>query len=259
MNEYIEVEKLSVQGGEVYASLSCSKRIKKYIVSDFYAKYDVDIQSVDNSILCIPVVSNLITLGWVTGADIFVKELDEIYLKSLNVIKGVMKEMYPRFPFSSNIYVDRVVSNRFFGKNSMLLFSGGVDSTISYIRHKDEKPNLFVIRGADIPLNMGKLWNNLQKETRMFADREEIEVNFVETNIQKFINGPLLGLEYGKHLTNFGWWGAIQHGMGLLGLCAPLTAVKSTKSIYIASSQSKDFKKPWVLTLQSTAMFHGQM
>ena len=245
MNKYIEVEKLSVQGEEVHACLSCSKEIKRYIVSDFYAKYDVNIQNVDNSILGIPAISNIITLGWVTGADIFVKELDETYLKSLDMIKAVMKEMYPRFPFSSKIHVDRVVSNKFSGEKSALLFSGGVDSTTSYIKHKNEKPDLFVIGGADVPLSMEKLWNNLQKETRMFADREDIEVNYIETNIQGFINGPLLGLEYGKHLTNFGWWGAIQHGMGLLGLCAPLTVVKNIKSVYIASSQTVHFKKPW--------------
>ena len=50
-----------------------------------------------------------------------------------------MKEIHSKFPFSTQIHVDKIVLNTFSCQGSLLLFSGGIDLTASYIRHKDEK------------------------------------------------------------------------------------------------------------------------
>lgn len=42
-----------------------------------------------------------------------------------------------------------------------LLFSGGVDSLASYIRHREKKPNLIMIWGADIPISQEGFWRKL--------------------------------------------------------------------------------------------------
>jgi len=36
------------------------------------------------------------------------------------------------------------------------------------------------------------------------------------------------------------WWASVQHGMGLLGVCAPLTAIRDIRNLYIASSATRD-------------------
>lgn len=242
------MDKLSIRNNEIHCRLSCSKRIKRYFNSDsFYVRYDKDIQSVDRSILQIPVISNIITLAWATGADVYVQELDKIFLKSLDQVKTIMKEIYPELPFSTTIYVDKVVSNSFSNQGSMLLFSGGIDSTTSYIRHRNEKPNLVTV--WDPSLNPSpaeeRFWQKVKREEKKFAEREAVKINFIESNIRSFLNTDLLGLEYGRYLTNRGWFGSFQHGPGLIGLCAPLTAVENIRTLFIASTHTQNFKHSW--------------
>jgi len=251
MKEIIKADKLNIEDNKICCEISCSRGLKKYFSDSFYAKYDRDIENVNRSILQIPAISNIITVAWVTGADVYVKELDKAYLESLDKVKRVMKGMYPEFPFSGNIYVDKIVSNSISGQNqgSMLLFTGGIDSTTSYIRHKNEKPTLVTIWGADIPLSKKDFWNKAKKEILRFADKEGVEANFIETNIFSFMNMNLLSLEYGRYLTTLDWWESVQHGIGLLGLCAPLATVERIGMVYIASSLTHDFHYPLGLDL----------
>ncbi len=61
-----------------------------------------------------------------------------------------------------------------------------------------------------------------------------------------FLNERRLLSDYGESLHEASWWASVQHGMGLLGICAPLTAVHDIQKIYIASSMAKGITgKPW--------------
>jgi len=137
-SKYIRIEEPRILKNRLLLSkISCSGSIEKYFQQElFYVEYGSDIQSVSTSILQIPVFSNIITVAWAVGADVYVQELDRSYLESLNKIKLVLKKWYPRFPFSTHIYVEKIVSNKFSNQKYGLLFSGGVDSTTSYIRQK---------------------------------------------------------------------------------------------------------------------------
>lgn len=235
----IKIEELEILENRLLLfKLSYPKQLKKYFSSDsFWAKYDVDLQDVDESILQIPAVSNMLPVAWATGADIFVKKLDATYLQSVEKIKSVMKMWY-RLPFSTRLFADEVTFNKFSNKRCGLLFSGGIDSTASYIRHRDAKPNLIMIWGADIPLSEKALWEKTKKVYQGFAQQERAEFNFIETNLRHFINERLLSAKFGRHLSG-SWWGYLHHGIGLLGLTAPLTVVERMGTVFIASSISR--------------------
>jgi len=223
-----------------------SKNIQRFFWSNmYYVEYDKDIHEVCKSILYIPFISNIITVAWAIGADIYVKELDKNYLESLEEIKSVMTEWYPQLPFSTNIYVDNVVSNKFNNDEYGLLFSGGIDSTFSYYRNKDKKQNLIMIWGADIPLTEEKYWKNVKKKYEDWSEKENININFIKTNIATVLNINFLNSLFGRYLTDFNWWGSFQHSITLLGLCAPLT-VENIGTIMIASSYTREFNHPWV-------------
>jgi len=246
MKEFIKLDKPRILGNNiVYNKIFPSKGIKKYFKSDFFAKYDRDIHSVDESILQIPALSNIITIAWATGADVYLKALDKKYLESLNRVKIAMKEMFPQLPFSSSIFVEEVVSNNFSNSGTLILFGGGVDSTASYLRHKGENPILVKIWGTDVALENKIVWDELKKKILEFANKESARVSFIKSNICSFINGDLLSLRYGMYLTSFEWHSGFHHGIGLSGLCAPLTAVDDTRTVYIPSTHSRDFKHPW--------------
>lgn len=244
---YIKIEELkALKNGVLLARLSCSKEIRKYFSSNlFYVKYDRDIHNVSSSILHIPVVSNLATFAWAIDADIYVKELDKTFLESLNTIKTVMEKWYPNLPFSTRINVGNTISNSIDCKGYGLLFSGGVDSTTSYIKHRDKKPNLIMIWGADVPPDKKDFWNRIKNHYEIFAGQENTKINFVRTNM-RILNETILTLKFGKYLTDSSWWGALQHGIGLLGLCAPLTVTERIGEILIASSHAQGLLAyPW--------------
>lgn len=208
-SKHIQIEETRVLKNRLLSSkMSFSKDVEKYFQSNlFYAEYDRDIQNVSTSILQIPVLSSIITVAWATGADIYVKCLDKTYLESLNKIKSVMKKWYPKLSFSTDICVENIVSNKFSNQGYGLLFSGGIDSTASYIRRKKQKPNLIMVWGADIFLTEEKFWRKVKNKYKDFAQQENVEINFIKTNMRQFINEGLLCIEFGRYLTDFSWWG----------------------------------------------------
>lgn len=235
-SKYIRIEEPRILKNRLLLSkISCSGNIEKYFQQKFFrVEYDSDIQSVSTSILQIPVFSNLITVAWAVGADVHVRELDRSYLESLNKIKLVLKKWYPRLPFSTHIYVEKTVSNKFSNQKYGLLFSGGVDSTTSYIRQK-KKPNLMMVWGADIPLAEKGFWRKVKNRYKDFAKQENVEIDFIKTNLHEFIDEGPLNVDFGRYLTG-SWWGSIHHGIGILGLCAPVTVIKHIGTLLIASS-----------------------
>lgn len=246
--KYIEIEELKIRKNRLlFFKLSFPKEVKKYFSSNyFYVEYDRDVHDVSTSILQIPVISNVIPIAWAIGADIHVKELDKTYLNCLSKIKSVMVRWYPNLPFSTNIEVDDIVANSFVGEGYGLLFSGGLDSIASYIRNKEKKPNLIMVWGADIRLDRERFWGRIKKQYEGFADKENVKIHFVKTNMRQFMNEVLLNLKFGRYLTDFSWWGAIHHGIGLLGLCAPISVPEHIGTFFIASSHTKELLKyPW--------------
>jgi len=155
-----------------------------------------------------------------------------------------MKTWYPKLPFSTDISVEHVISNRFSDQGYGLLFSGGIDSTVSYIRNKKKKPNLIMIWGADIPLAEKEFWCKVKKKFKDFARKEKVAINFIKTNMREFVNEATLDTEFGPHLIG-SWWGSFSHGLALLGICAPATVAKRLGTLLIASSPTRGFKYPW--------------
>jgi len=216
--------------------------LKKYFNSDeFYVKYDTPIDSVDEGILYVPVVSSLAPVAWAAGADLHVGALDRAFLESLGTVKGVMRKMYPEFSFAGDTLVDRVRTNSFGHGGAAQLFTGGVDSTATYIKHRGERPCLIAFNTYSA--FDGRLQGMILDEIRRFAGREGVDVRAVESNLMTFLCEPELLNDFGRPLPTFSWWGSVQHGMGLLGLCAPITAACDIKTVYIGATASK--KKSW--------------
>ena len=206
-SKYIKIEEPVVSGKRLLLSnIDFSRHFEKYFwQKNLFVEYDVNIENIDASILNIPVLSNVITVAWALGGDVYVKELDKSYFKSLENTRLVFKSWYPKLSFSTKIHVKKLVSNRFSNMRYGLLFSGGVDSLASYIRHKGKKPNLIMIWGLDIPLDQEDFWKKIKNKYEDFAKQEGVEINFVKTNLHKFLNEGPLSIEFGRHLTG-SWW-----------------------------------------------------
>lgn len=219
-------------GNVLVTKLSYPKSMKKYFSSDcIYAEYNRRIDCVDESILNIPAIAILVPLAWAIGANLSVKKLDKSFLESLNKIRPIMQKWHPNFSFSTEIKVEEVVSNKFSNKGCALLFSGGLDSTVSYIRNKDKKPQLISIRGLDVLTEKRQVWTNVAEQLTAFAKRENIKIHFIKTNARELFFESLLSIEFGRS-----WYVRVSHGLLTLGLCAPLTG-EGFGTLLIASSR----------------------
>lgn len=74
-------------------------------------------------------------------------------------------------------------------KNVALFFSGGVDSSYTYLKNKKEGKNkithLITVHGFDIKLESDSLFKEAIKPIKNFAKKEKIEVIVVKTNIRQ--------------------------------------------------------------------------
>lgn len=247
-SKFIQVEETEISRNQCISRISCSKDVRKYFQSIFFrVQYDVDVKNVSASILQIPAISSIIAVAWVVGADVYVKELDRSYLESLSKIKSVMKKWYPKLTFSTDIHVKNIVSNKFSNPHYGLLFGGGLDSTASYIRHKNRKPNLITVWGADIPIDREWFWTKVRNKHRHFAQQEDVKINFVKTNLRQFLNEEALNTDFGRYLFFFSsfffWWTGF-HQWALSSLCAPLTVVNRIGTLLHPASHTQEFKHP---------------
>ena len=185
---YIRIQEPRIcEDRKILFELTCSKEVEKYFSSNkLYIEYEKSIEKLDHSILCIPAVSAVITVAWAIGADVYVEELDQAYLRSLSEIKPVIKRWYPDFSFSNKIDVENVVPNKFCNGRYGLLFTGGVDSVTSYIKHKDKKPDLIKVWGQDVPFDDEKNWKEIQRMLTEFSDREGAKIHVIRRNIPRY-------------------------------------------------------------------------
>lgn len=194
------------------------------------------------SILQVPVVSNVIIIAWATGADIYLDELDEAFLISLGRLKKEMRKYYPHFPCTTKIYTKKIIKNTFSNDGIGLLFSGGVDSTASYLRNRTRKPNLIMVWGVDIPREEDKFWMRVKKIARSMARKEGVEINFIKTNLHEFIDELILNICFHRYIGT-SWWLGVQFAVSTAGLSAPLTVVKSIGTLLMASGITSDYKE----------------
>jgi hypothetical protein len=238
----IDVTVSSVSDNKIQFKLDVSRPLEKYFLSDtFYVQYDsrLNVASIDKSITALPIVSGIAPIAWAVGANVNVPELDTTYLKALARVKDVYRSFRPGFSFSGDIKPERAVINAFGRSKTGMLFSGGVDSLTSYLRHKHEKPDLFSIWGVpDIPPSEVKFWSRMWTDISDMAAHDGVEAFQIKTDMYRNLNHELLSLEFG-----FDWWSGAAGGLFLLGMCAPAAALRKIGTLCIASSYTVDFNQ----------------
>ena len=172
--------------------------------------------------------------AWATGASVYVNTVDKKYLESLKRIQAQVKKWFPYFPLidDAEIQAKDIVKSPLKKdyRNYILLFSGGIDSLFTYVRHKEKRPILVSFWGADVPLEEYKFWRRFSSKLKNFADYEKAEIRFVRTNARLVLNRETFKL---KHKIDP--WGKIMHGLMLTSLCVPLTSIKKASKLIIAS------------------------
>ncbi|MFP9058907.1 hypothetical protein ACLI4R_00075 [Natrialbaceae archaeon A-chndr2] len=262
----IHIDRSTVDGSTLRTTVRPSREVTQFFSgSPLEVTYEgTSLEAVPESIRCLPALSQIAPVAWATGADIYVESVDATFVRGLEDVKANMLEMYP-FLEGGNLYAQEVVDrgqvNETDGDQSVvtndssneparpsagLLFTGGVDSTCSYVRHRDEAPTLISVRGWTITPDSADdhQWEHLRTRTSGFAAERDLETAFIAANMLSFLDHPML-LAHFKRYVDGGWYSSVGHGLGLLGLCAPLAFSRSLEDIYMAATHWEGIDLEW--------------
>lgn len=234
--ERITITGISVEEKRVSMTFKASPKLTHFFLKrDFFCEYNIKVKDVPSAIAVIPLVCNLLPIIWLTDAELIVPELDEDFYNSIERFKRGYIDMYPMLEFKGKVWVDKLVKQSPADSGRAgCFFSGGVDAFNTLYQHYGEEPDLITVRGADLKLADEEGWVNVLNHAECTASRLGLQLLTVKSNFHEFLNETAV---YQLIKTSGdGWWHGFQHGIGLIGLAAPLTFANGLSTIYIAST-----------------------
>lgn len=206
----------------------------------FFAEYDKQIDSVPISIAVIPLLCNVLPLVWIFDAEVVIVDIDKDFYESIEDFKQGYENMYPNVQFKGKITPKKITNNRQDDlKMTAVFFSGGVDANNTLISHIEENPILVTLWGADITFEDQAGWKLVDTHIKSVALQNDLDYISVKTSFRRFLNEATLS-DYVYKLTEDSWWYGYQHGIGIIGHIAPLAYQYKIKTVYIASSLTKE-------------------
>ncbi len=230
----IKVEKNKIS----YAFFYDSELEKFFTSKEFYIEYqtDIDFEHVPKSILTVPFVINLLPLCFIYNISLNIEELDESAFNSINEIKKGFETIYPDYTFYNKINPQKVISNTYETSDKVTcLFSGGVDASFSFLRHKNENITLFNVWGVDISLEDIKGHTKTENYFNKIANDFSVGYICIKSTLRTFYNEEFLNNDAYNKIGDY-WWHGAQHSIGLLSLLAPYNYLNKIKTNYIAST-----------------------
>lgn len=225
----IFVEGPVLKDEKLKATVSTSNDLDKYLKNrELFIEYDSEVYA-DTSILNIPLTATMLPLAWLTGSDIHVDSLDRTFKESMEDLKHVFKEMYPKASFNTEIIANEIVNNKIGEldpeRKTGLLFSGGADSMYSLLTNMKQNPRLLMLWGTDnFPYpEHSEHWEKTIAIYQEFAERKKLDLHIIKTNISQILNDRRLEHRFHKELYNGMLRFALQHSLVLLPTVAPLS------------------------------------
>lgn len=241
---FIRVDSVSADSRSLTVAFSLSANLNRYFNEPhvFRVEYSQDISGVPEGILVIPFITNVLPIIWLTDAVLQVPRLDRIFYESIPEIKKGYADMSPMLTFRGRVEVGELEEHDVSPSEQVAaFFSGGVDAFATLIRHREEKPILLTMRGADIELTDEEGWQVVHDHTletaRQFGLPEPV---FITSNFRTFLReGELTNL---VKASGDNYWHGYQCGIGLIGHAAPIGYARRLKTVYIASSNTANVK-----------------
>ena len=195
---------------------------KKYLSQNFFAEYDTDIDltRLHQSIVLIPFISSVITAVWASDQDYYIDYLDADFAAGLEKIHASMKKMYPSLQWAGRLIPRKLIHNKRLGENDTIavLFSAGVDTTATSLRHHDRKQYLITVWGSDVTPHDTDMWKGVERICKDFAKAYGHEHTYVRSNFIGLFKDALYNLT--PEIPR--WWKCTSMGLSYCGLAAPI-------------------------------------
>ena len=237
----IRIHDASVQdnGKKITNLIEPSPNIQSFFKNNlFWVEYDKSVADVPMSILNIPALSTVIHFAIASGVDVIMDEVDSKYLEGIEQTKKLLK-YHPGFKelkLKSTVKATSVENNFDDMNKKGLLFSGGVDSTASYIAHRNEDPTLIFIHGIDMPLSWKEYYD------RVVDHYSYLNLRTMASNTEEIYSTQ--HLFYGRMIME-GYMPGYSFSMNRLGICAPFTVAEGIGELMLSSTYpSREYGDP---------------
>ena len=214
--------------------------------SDFFAdkrpfeiEYECDIEQVPDSVAVLPFAALVLPVCWLSDAVLYLDDIDEDFLKSIDDFKRGFVHMYPKLDFRGGVVVKKITKNRVdhVFRKTMCFFSGGVDAVSTMLNNVDERPTLFTIWGTDVYFEQEKAWGIVKKKVQDIANEFGLPYTTVKSSFRYVLDEKLLTKIYAAKV-NENWWHGFEHGIALLAHAAPYAFARNITDIKIAATYS---------------------
>jgi hypothetical protein len=147
--------------------------------------------------------------------------------------------MYPNVPWTGKLIAENYVNSKppVIHNCTGVLFTGGVDSTFTSLKHSEENQLLITVFTLKNALKNEIGWINLQKECSNYGQKYGYSNTFIKSNFRDFLKTQYLGSIVPDIAI---WWGQIQCDLGLAGLVAPLLINKNCGKLLIGAGEAKE-------------------
>lgn len=231
----ITLDKIQKKNNHVAITLEVSDDLRKYFrETTFFTDFTFNVEDLPNSILVVPVLTNLLPFSWLTDSVIWVNEIDYDFYNCIQPLKTAFRELHPDSRIRGTLIAAKCVLNTSSKtQKSLQLFTGGIDATATLLRIIDQEPILFNTNGWYLHSSEE---NNIVYDADYsaitnIAARHNIKAEFVKSNFGTFITASIF-----EKNTGVNWWFSCQHSLAFLG-CAMVAGYKyGVSTIYIASS-----------------------
>lgn len=231
----IYVNNIKKRKNSVEISFSVSNELKKFFNdTTFFTEYTFDVSKIPDSILVVPLLTNLLPFSWLTDTIIWVNEIDSDFYNCIQVLKTAFRELHPQKRILGTLIAAKCVHNiKEKNYKSIQLFTGGIDATASLIRNINLNPILFNTNGwyKHSSYEENRVYDADYTAINDIAKEQDLRAEFVKSNFGTFISAKQFQKE-----TGVNWWFGCQHSLAFLG-CAMVAGYKyGVDTVYIASS-----------------------
>lgn len=215
---------------------------KQYVRRPLLLSYpeEIDLNSLPPSIVDIPLITNVIAVIWFSGKEYTIEEMDEDLYYSLIKIKKFFERFFYTTSWAGELKPQRLVKNIPPTTNlqAAALFTGGLDSTTTVLRHFDEDLTLIS-------------FNDAHKTAIDFAKTHHFNVYTIYMNHYDFLKLTLLD-KASSDISK--WFWDTSMGLSWVGAAAPFLYAKGIPLLYIPSGFTwQSFIFPDGQTLQQPA------
>jgi hypothetical protein len=203
----------------------------------------LDFSSLGEADAVLPLALNAAPLVWSLGVELGLNGADQELVESLERAREAMGKLWPDFDWPGRVIANSAAPSATRDRKTVLLFSGGLDSTFSAFSLLDERPTLLTVHGGrDLALADAAAWKATSAVAENFAEKYGLEHHAVQSNFTSALT-PAVDARFQQLPVSY--WAAIQHGLGLTGVAAPVMAALRADRLVVSATHSTGHTAGW--------------